>query len=229
MTSHASLDKRLKDAQEMAVNFLSASSCLLTKEQIDMLEEKIMKSRLSFLASFGLPSSPKEEVLEGGVLPKLELPEVVILGEASGGSLDEVCHSYFSSSIFPDVIPAVQLVSEVVPEEAKVEEVKVPEKKKSLVRKDYNDYRWPSPRPKIFVERLLNLKKSRLTHGYCVEFLCKRLRLSEEDFKKLTPQEVSCRLWGLPDEGCRYDTNGVLRRWGRSWWGGRCVYGDGWY
>lgn len=224
MTSQASLDKRLKDAQEMAVNFLSASSCLLTKEQIDMLEEKIMKSRLSFLASFGLPSSPKEEVLEGGVLPKLELPEVVIV-EESPRSLDEVCHSYFSSSMFPEVIPAVQLVSEVVPEEPKLEE-----KPKSLRRNDYNDYRWPSPRPKIFVERLLHLKKSRLTHAYCIQFLCNRLRLSEEEFKKLTPQEVSSRLWGPPVAGYRYDTNGVMNRWGKSWWGGRGNwYGDGWY
>ena len=198
MSSHSSLDQRLKDAQEMAVRLLSSTACVLTKEQIDLLEEKVLKSRLSLLPSFGLPKSPKEEVLEGGSLPSLELD----------------CHSYFSSGpIFPEVVPAVEIVEplEMVPEvevlEAEEEKAKVP------YRKDYNHYRWPSPRPKLFVNRLLGLKKSRLTHGYCLEYLSKRLRITEEELKELTPQEVSERIWGKPSI---YSTSRVL-----NWWGGR--------
>jgi len=182
----------------MAVRFLSSTACVLTKEQIDLLEEKLLKSRLSILASFGLPKSPKEEVLEGVSLPSLELD----------------CHSYFSSGpIFPEVVPAVEIVEplEMVPEvevlEAEEEKAKVP------YRKDYNHYRWPSPRPKLFVNRLLGLKKSRLTHGYCLEYLSRRLGITEDELKELTPQEVSERIWG---KASLYSSYRVF-----NWWGGR--------
>jgi hypothetical protein len=182
MSSHASLDQRLKDAQEMAVTFLSSTACVLTKEQIDLLEEKLLKTRLSLLPSFGLPKSPKEEVLEGGSLPSLDLSKDEELN----------CHSYFSSGhIFPEVVSAIEIVEPVeTVSEVEVLEEEVEQKPKVPYRKDYNDNRSPSPRPKLFVNRLLGLKKSRLTHGYCLEYLSKRLRITEEEFKQLTPQEV---------------------------------------
>jgi len=184
---------------------LSSPGCLLTKEQIELLEERILKSRLCLLPSFGLPKSPKEEVLEGVSLPCLDLTKDEEL----------ICHSYFSSGpMFPEVVPAVELVQplEMVPEVEVLEEA-VEQKQKVSYRKDYNHYLWPSPRPRLFVNRLLGLKKSRLTHGYCLEYLSKRLRITEEELKELTPQEVSERIWGKPSI---YSTSRVL-----NWWGGR--------
>ena len=63
-----------------------------------------------------------------------------------------------------------------------------------------NHHYWPSPLPKVFVQRLRGYpyikRRERITHDYALEYLAARMNCDLEDFLAMKPSRVYERLFG---------------------------------
>jgi hypothetical protein len=91
-----------------------------------------------------------------------------------------------------------------------------PEKKRRPRSLYLNHHYWPSPVPKVFVQRLQgyphSMVKGRITHDEALHFLARRMNCDLEDFLAMKPIRVYERLYGGYPQGRYYGWESMCKR-----------------
>ena len=91
-----------------------------------------------------------------------------------------------------------------------------PEKKRRPRSLYLNHHYWPSPVPKVFVQRLQgyphSMVKGRITHDEALHFLARRMNCDLEDFLAMKPMRVYERLYGGYPQGRYYGWESMCKR-----------------
>jgi hypothetical protein len=111
--------------------------------------------------------------------------------------------------------PEVELGQELGVEK-ELEQEQEPEKKRRPRSLYLNHHYWPSPVPKVFVQRLQgyphSMVKGRITHDDALHFLARRMNCDLEDFLAMKPIRVYERLYGGYPQGRYYGWESMCKR-----------------